>query len=276
MTRNTSLESANRPRRAANTFVRDLHGARANPRNRNDQHVRMLEQFRIAARFFHGASLVVLVALATTGLALVGVYIAVHTALTHHGLDPAAATSLGDGITDVLDHLNPVLVITGVFTLAAMITNDILTNIMRKRQATPLTPDPVASSTETQVQASVKEVFGSDTVRTTAFRYDSEFRATHPADLLHFDALADGLHADMNASLPEPFTIEDLDSTHITGPDLKNLPANWTAAARKTFESMDLHLENYTFANVQAWRAQGNSGYPWPPYLPAARRTARR
>ncbi|GAB2714047.1 hypothetical protein ACX801_18050 [Arthrobacter bambusae] len=115
-------------------------------------------------------------------------------------------------------------------------------------------------------QAAVQAVFRFRTVAEAAGRYEADWDEAHPAAPLHRGALAHGLLSDMNASLPEPFTIEDLTSLHITGPDLPHLPINWTVEAGETFQAMDLHLETYTKENVDAWRAKGQGGYPWPPF----------
>lgn len=117
-------------------------------------------------------------------------------------------------------------------------------------------PEPRAS----QRQASVHAVFGYRTVGEAAQQYEAQWDAAHPDKPLHWDALALGLLADMNASLPEPFTIESLISLHITGPDLPRLPHGWTDKARTTFRSLDLHLDTYTLANIQVWRDQGHGG----------------
>lgn len=121
-----------------------------------------------------------------------------------------------------------------------------------------------------QRQASVHAVFGYRTVGEAAQQYEAQWDAAHPDQPLHWDALALGLLADMNASLPEPFTIESLISLHITGPDLPHLHPGWTDKARTKFRSLDLHLDTYTLAHVQVWRDQGHGGYPWPPPLDPA------
>jgi hypothetical protein len=119
-------------------------------------------------------------------------------------------------------------------------------------------------------QATVNKVFGFLSVSVAAYRCEAAWDAAHPDRPLHFGALAHGLLADMNASLPESFSIEDINAVHITGPDLPLLPDDWTTTAQATFQSMDLHLETYTKENVKAWRAKGEGGYPWPPSLELA------
>lgn len=114
-----------------------------------------------------------------------------------------------------------------------------------------------------QRQASVLAVFGFVSLNAAVNHYTGRWDAEHPNEPLDPGALAHGLRADMNEALPEPFSLEYPDTGHITGPDLANLPVGWAATARKAFRSMDLHLEEYTRANVRAWRAAGNGGYPW-------------
>ncbi|MFK4299174.1 hypothetical protein ABH924_004355 [Arthrobacter sp. GAS37] len=114
-------------------------------------------------------------------------------------------------------------------------------------------------------QASVLAVFGFDTVTTAARRQETIWNTNHPEEPLHFDALLHGLRADMNEALPEPFKIQTSAARYITGPDLAHLPIGWAVTARAKFHAMDLHLDTYTEANVNAWLAQGNDGYPWPP-----------
>lgn len=120
-------------------------------------------------------------------------------------------------------------------------------------------------NTTLQRQASVQAVFGFRTVGDAAQAYEAQWNAAHPGEPLCWDALCLGLLADMNASLPEPFSVQNLVSLHITGPELPSLPAGWTDKARHTFRSLDLRLDTYTVANVKAWRDQGHGGYPWPP-----------
>lgn len=116
-------------------------------------------------------------------------------------------------------------------------------------------------------QASVRSVFGHATVAAAAHHFQHQWETWHPEEPLHPAALLQGLLADMNASLPEPFTIETPDARYVTGPDIPLLAVGWAATARNTFRAMDLSLATYTEKNVQSWRSQGNGGYPWPPIL---------
>ena len=119
-------------------------------------------------------------------------------------------------------------------------------------------------------QASVLAVFGFTSITTAARHHQGRWDAEHPNEPLDTQAVIHGIWADMNASLPEPFTIENPESAYINGPDHPALPTGPGTPARTTFQSMDLHLETYTLANVTAWHEAGNDGYPWPP--PATQR----
>lgn len=121
--------------------------------------------------------------------------------------------------------------------------------------------------TQPERQASVQSVFGHATAAAAARHYQRSWDAVHPTEPLHPAALLHGLLADMNASLPEPFTVNDMDARYITGPDLPWMAIGWAAMAGQTFRAMNLSLATYTEMNVHAWRIQGNSGYPWPPNL---------
>ncbi|MFK4299173.1 hypothetical protein ABH924_004354 [Arthrobacter sp. GAS37] len=143
MTEKTSPEAANSLRQAANPFARD-------PRNRHYRPLSTLVDFRTAAHVIYKLAGIVLVVLLAAGLALVGVYYAVRFGFTEHGLDPAVATSLGAGVVTALEHLNPVIVVTAGITLAAMLACDVLTKIIRTRQATPLYKETVTTPTTTQ------------------------------------------------------------------------------------------------------------------------------
>lgn len=90
-----------------------------------------METFRNAARIISKTGLLVSAGLATTWLALIGVYTSIHIALTQHDLDPATATSLGEGINDALEHLNPFMATTIISTVWAMIAAEILTHTIR-------------------------------------------------------------------------------------------------------------------------------------------------
>lgn len=118
-----------------------------------------------------------------------------------------------------------------------------------------------------QRQASVESVFGFATPLDKCRQLQAAWDADHPSDPLNWDALTNAILADLNAVLPEPFTIEDASSRYVTGPDLPYLPPGWTSAARRVFSSLDLQVETYTEENVRDYRAPGQGGYPWPPLL---------
>lgn len=124
-------------------------------------------------------------------------------------------------------------------------------------------PIGVVVDAEQQPQASILAVFGHATPLAAASHYQTIWDRAYPEKPLDPGALIHGLMADMNASLPEPFEVNAPDCRYITGPDLPSLPIGWAAAAKRTFQEMDLQLDTYTVASVQAWRAAGNGGYPW-------------
>lgn len=113
-------------------------------------------------------------------------------------------------------------------------------------------------------QASVTAVFGHSTAAAAAAYFRTAWEKDRPNEPLHAGAVLHGILADMNAALPEPFTVETPDARYVTGPDLPLLPLGWTVTAGTTFRTMDLSLNTYTVASVLAWRKAGNGGYPWP------------
>jgi hypothetical protein len=98
---------------------------------------------------------------------------------------------------------------------------------------------------EPQRQASVLAVFGFATITAAARHYRARWERDHQGVPLRWHALLDGLHANMNASLPAPFTIKTPTARYVTGPDLTHLPIGWAITARSTFRNIDLHLEDY-------------------------------